>query len=97
MSTREICRTWLDYELVSLAEAARMVGRTSCWTRRAIVTGDLEAVVLSTGGPEVVTVRSLDALVDRVERPEGVLEAFAAKLASGRRGVRALRLVVDNG
>lgn len=96
MSTREICQTWRDYEFVSLAEAARIVGRTSSWTRRAIVTGDLEAVVLPTGGPEVVTVRSLAALVDRAERPEEVLEAFAAKLASDRRGAPALRLVVDN-
>lgn len=94
MSTLETCKTWRDYEFVSLAEAARIVGRTASWTRRAIVTGDLEAVVLPTGGPEVVTVRSLAALVDRAEPPAPAIATFGAPPT--RSGAPALRLVVDN-
>lgn len=56
---------WQDCEFLSLTEAARVVGRSPNWTRAAICTGDLEAVYLPTGGREVVTVRSLKALVDR--------------------------------
>lgn len=56
---------WQDCEFLSLTEAARVVGRSPTWARAAICTGDLEAVYLPTGGREVVTVRSLKALVSR--------------------------------
>lgn len=56
---------WQDCQFLSLAEAARVVGRSPTWTRNAICTGELEAVYLPTGGREVVTVKSLQALVDR--------------------------------
>jgi hypothetical protein len=58
-------RDWKDCEFLSLAEAARVVGRSSTWTRAAICIGELEAVYLPTGGREVVTVKSLKALVSR--------------------------------
>ncbi len=56
---------WQDCEFLSLTDAARVVGRSPTWARAAICTGELEAVYLPTGGREVVTVRSLKALVDR--------------------------------
>ena len=91
MRTQGHRESWRDYEFVSMAEAARIVGRTPSWTRRAIVTGDLEAVVLPTGGPEVVTVRSLAALIDRAGPAVPVFN-----LDRGAPGAPALRLVVDN-
>lgn len=56
---------WQDCEFLSLTDAARVVGRSPTWARAAICTGDLEAVYLPTGGREVVTVKSLKALVSR--------------------------------
>lgn len=59
---------WRACEYVSLANAARIAGRSPNWVRGAICTGDLEGVQLPTGGPEVVTVKSLVALLDRATR-----------------------------
>lgn len=59
---------WRDCEFVSLSNAARIAGRSPTWVRGAICTGDLEGVRLPTGGPEVVTVASLVALLERAER-----------------------------
>lgn len=59
---------WKDCEFVSLSNAARIAGRSPTWVRGAICTGDLEGVRLPTGGPEVVTVKSLVALLERAER-----------------------------
>lgn len=61
---------WRDCEFVSLANASRIAGRGPNWVRRAICVGDLEAVKLPTGGPEVVTVASLRALLERSRRVE---------------------------
>lgn len=56
---------WHECEYLSVANAARVVGRSATWARAAICTGDLEAVRLPTGGPEVVSVKSLLALISR--------------------------------
>lgn len=79
--------SWRDCEFVSLTDAARIVGRDTSWTQRALCRGDLEAVRLPCGGREVVTVRSLARFVDRSEPTSG-----SRRVVSGP----ALRLVVDN-
>lgn len=56
---------WKECEYLSLANAARIAGRSATWARAAVCTGDLESVRLPTGGPEVVTVRSVQALLSR--------------------------------
>jgi hypothetical protein len=90
MQKPETFRSWRDCEFVSMAEAARIVGRSKSWTQRAVCTGDLEAVWLPTGGPEVVTVASLARLIDRAE--PAVLHF--PKPRPGTAGA-ALRLVVN--
>ena len=79
MQTARTLIDWRDCEFVSLANAARIAGRTPSWARNAICTGDLEAVKLPTGGPEVVTVESLRALLQRARQVERDAKREACK------------------
>ena len=59
---------WRQREFVSLQEAGRIVGRSRQWAADAVEIGYLESVRLPSGGPLVVTVRSLDRFVRHAQR-----------------------------
>ena len=65
MSTLRTPVTWEACEYLSLSDAGRIAGKSAAWARGAVCTGDLEAVRLPTGGRDVVTVRSLKALLEK--------------------------------
>jgi hypothetical protein len=79
---------WRQLEFVSLQEAGRIVGRSRQWAADAVQFGYLDAVRLPSGGPMVVTVRSLERFVRHAQR-----KAPAPKRAKPA----ALELIVDNG
>ena len=62
---------WRECEFVSMANAARIAGRSPAWVRRALCIGDLQARTLPTGGPPVVTVASLAELLDASQPAAG--------------------------
>lgn len=87
----EVFRTpipWQECEFVSMANAARIAGRSHGWVRECITAGELSARRLPTGGPPVVSVASLRALL----RAAGYIDG--AEVPAGRRP--ALRLVTSN-
>lgn len=79
---------WRDCQFISLANAARIAGRSPGWVRGAVTAGDLIAMRLPTGGPPVVTVESLAALLD------ASTPVPAERVPAGRRS--PLQLVVSN-
>ena len=76
---------WRELGAVTLAQAARIAGRSYSWARDRAVDGSLDAIELPTG-PLVVTTASLDALLLRQRR---------ASRSNMKRGCH-LRLVVNN-
>lgn len=69
----DVCKQILPWEqchFVSLANAARIAGRSHGWVRRAVRAGELDAFELTTGGPPVVTVRSLQRFLSEAEPVE---------------------------
>jgi len=86
-----ICRQtlpWQRCQYVSLANTAKIAGRSHGWVRRAVQTGHLDAFELATGGPPVVSVVSLRNLL-AASKP---IEPHA--VPAGRRA--PLRVVADN-
>lgn len=87
----EVCRqpiNWRACRYVSMANAARIAGRSPGWVRECITAGDLSAWRLPTGGPPVVSVSSLRAFLGEAQP----IEPHAVR--AGRRPT--LRLVSDN-
>lgn len=55
---------WRDRAFVSIAEAGEIVARSSDWVRNRVAEGRLHGCRVTSGGPLVVSVRSLVDLVD---------------------------------
>lgn len=70
METQRKPIDWRDCRFVSMANAARIAGRTHGWVRECITGGELDAWRLPTGGPPVVTVQSLRALLEEAQPVE---------------------------